>query len=104
MDSTAGWSNTSFTSTPVSNFPSGPALVTVFTNGIPSDSKFLTVQLLLQLNGAVSRKTQGGAGTFDINLPLSGEPGVECRSGGGNYTEVFTFDNNVVSGSAAATT
>jgi len=57
----------------------------------------------LLLTGAVSRKTQGGAGTFDINLPLSGEPGVECRSGGGNYTEVFSFDNNVVSGSAAVT-
>src|SRR2546430_16455009 len=57
----------------------------------------------LLLTGAVSRKTQGVAGTFDINLPLSGEPGVECRSGGGNYTEVFTFDNNVVSGSGAGT-
>ena len=57
----------------------------------------------LLLTGAVSHKTQGGAGPFDINLPLSGEPGVECRSGGGNYTEVFTFDNNVVSGSAAVT-
>jgi predicted outer membrane repeat protein len=57
----------------------------------------------LFLLNAVSRKTHGGAGTFDINLPLSGEPGVECRSGGGNYTEVFTFTNNVVSGSAAVT-
>ncbi|PYU18576.1 MAG: hypothetical protein DMG30_27290, partial [Acidobacteria bacterium] len=98
VDPTAGWSDTSFTSTPVTNFPSGPALVTVFTNGIPSDSKFLTLESLLQLTGSVSRKTHGGAGTFDINLPLSGEPGVECRSGGGNYTEVFTFNNNVVSG------
>jgi serine protease AprX len=57
----------------------------------------------LLLTGAVSRKTQGGAGTFDINLPLSGEPGVECRSSSGNYTQVFTFDNNVISGSAAVT-
>jgi hypothetical protein len=57
----------------------------------------------LLLTGAVSRKTQGGAGTFDINLPLSGEPGVECRNTGGNYTQVYTFDNNVVSGSAAVT-
>ena len=57
----------------------------------------------LLLTGAVSRVTQGGAGTFDINLPLSGEPGVECRSTGGNYTQVYTFDNNVVSGSAAVT-
>ena len=57
----------------------------------------------LLLTGAVSRKTQGGAGTFDINLPLSGEPGVECRTSAANYTQVFTFDNNVVSGSAAVT-
>ena len=41
---------------------------------------------------AVSRKTQG-AGTFDINLPPSGSPGIECRSGGGtnDYRVVFTF-------------
>ena len=57
----------------------------------------------LQPTGAVSRKTQGGAFAFDINLPLSGEPGVECRSSGGNYTQVFTFTNNVTSGSAAVT-
>src|SRR5205807_7324981 len=62
-----------------------------------------TAYQYLLLMGAVSRKTQGGAGTFDINLPLSGEPGVECRSSGGNYMQVYTFDNNVVSGSAAVT-
>jgi uncharacterized delta-60 repeat protein len=39
----AGWSDTTFTSIPVSNFPPGPAMVTVFTNGIPSDSKYLVV-------------------------------------------------------------
>ncbi len=54
---------------------------------------------------AVSRKTHGAAGTFDIDLPLSNEPGVECRSGGaGNaHTLVMTFSNNIVSGSAAVT-
>ena len=57
----------------------------------------------LLLTGAVSRKTQGGAGTFDVPLPLSGNPGVECRNGGGNHTLVFTFDNNVVSGNASVT-
>jgi hypothetical protein len=56
-----------------------------------------------QLTTAVSRKTHGGAGTFDIPLPLSGEPGVECRSTGGAHTLVFTFSNNVVSGNAAVT-
>src|SRR5439155_1756274 len=43
VDPTAGWSDTAFTSTPVNNFPPGPALVTVFTNGIPSDSKYVLV-------------------------------------------------------------
>jgi hypothetical protein len=59
----------------------------------------------LQLTSAVSRKTHGDAGTFDIPLPLSGNPGVECRTGGetGDYTLVFTFTNNVTSGNASVT-
>ena len=59
----------------------------------------------LQLGSAVSRKTHGGAGTFDIPLPLSGNPGVECRTGGAtdDYTLVFTFTNNVTSGNATVT-
>src|SRR5206468_10379965 len=44
VDPIAGWSDTAFTSTPVNDFPPGPALVTVFTNGIPSDSKYLVVE------------------------------------------------------------
>ena len=55
----------------------------------------------LQLATAVSRKAHGGAGTFDIPLPLIGEPGVECRSNAGAHTLVFTFSNNVVSGNAS---
>lgn len=55
----------------------------------------------LQLTTAVSRKTHGAAGTFDISLPLSGTPGLESRTG--NYTMVATFTNNVVSGNASVT-
>ena len=42
---------------------------------------------------AVSRKTHGSSGTFDIPLPATGSRGVECRSGGpdGNHQVVFTF-------------
>ena len=57
----------------------------------------------LLVTGAVSRKTHGAAGTFDVPLPLSGQPGVECRSSGGNHTLVITFDNNIVSGNATVT-
>jgi hypothetical protein len=57
----------------------------------------------LQLTSAVSRKTHGGAGDFDIDLPLAGEPGVECRSSSGDHTFVVTFSNPVVSGDASVT-
>jgi FG-GAP-like repeat/Dockerin type I domain/FG-GAP repeat len=52
----------------------------------------------LTLTGAVSRKTHaGGTGTFDINLPLTGSPGIECRTTGGtnDYTIVVTFSGAV---------
>ena len=41
----------------------------------------------------VSRKTHSFAGTFDIDLPLLGQPGIEDRTGGasGNHTVVITF-------------
>ncbi len=56
---------------------------------------------------AVSRKTHGNAGNFDVNLPLSGPSGIECRGGGsatGDYTIVVNFLANVsVDGSPQAT-
>ena len=46
---------------------------------------------------AVSRKTHGAAGVFDINLPLTGTPGIECRLGApsGDHQIVVTFANPV---------
>lgn len=40
-----------------------------------------------------SRKTYSGAGEFDIDLPLTGSRGIECRSGGatGDHKLIFTF-------------
>jgi hypothetical protein len=63
------------------------------------------------LASVVSRMTHGGAGTFDVNLPLppnSSPRGVECRSGisgvPGNYSVVFTFVNNLTTVAGATVT
>jgi Dockerin type I domain len=62
--------------------------------------------VIMQLVSVVSRKTHGNSDIFDIDLPETGAPGIECRSGGpdGNYMLVFTFTNNVSVQSAAITT
>jgi len=57
------------------------------------------------VTGAVSRKTHGGAGTFDVPLPLTGTPGIECRtsSATNDYTVVVTFASSItVTGSPQA--
>jgi len=48
---------------------------------------------------AVSRKTHGTAGDFDVDLPLTGPEGIECRTGGanGNHTIVVTFPGPISS-------
>ncbi len=51
----------------------------------------------LNLLSAASRLTHGAAGTFDVNMPLTGVSGVECRSAT-TYNAVFTFDAPVTSG------
>lgn len=43
VDPAFGWADTAFGSVTVSGFPFGPAVATVFTNGIPSDSKYLVL-------------------------------------------------------------
>ena len=70
-------------------------------------SIMLRVCNLIPTNAA-SRKPHGtspGNGTFDINLPLTGSSGVECRTTGGtnDYTMIVTFSGNItVTGSPQA--
>jgi hypothetical protein len=54
---------------------------------------------------AFSRKVQGGAGTFDVPLPLTGSVGVECRSGGAtnDYQMIVNFATSVTVDSVAVT-
>ena len=52
---------------------------------------------------AVSRKTHGPAGEFDVDLPVTGSAGIECRSGGpnGDHTVIISFANAVSVGGAS---
>ena len=52
------------------------------------------------LVSAASRLTHRVAGSFDIDMPLSGTSGVEDRDGSGSFLAVFTFDAPVTSGNA----
>jgi hypothetical protein len=66
-----------------------------------------TYGLITRFNAinAVSRKVHGSTGAFDIGLPLSGTPGIECRSGGAtnNYQVVVTFGGPVTFATAQVT-
>ena len=63
---------------------------------------FWTNNFPVQATSAVSRRTHGGT-DFDIALPLSGTPAVECRSTGGAYKVIFTFPAPVTFSGAAVT-
>lgn len=49
------------------------------------------------LTKVVSRKTHGTMGAFDVDLPQTGKPGVECRSGGdfGTFNLIYQFSQNI---------
>ena len=63
----------------------------------------LTIPAPLQLVSAASRKTHESAGPFDIDLPLTGSPGVECRNGDRTYQIVLTFNNRMVRARSSVT-
>nr|MBA2432777.1 S8 family serine peptidase [Chthoniobacterales bacterium] len=76
---------------------SSQGLLMVYPHNATGDrTQVISTAAPLALTEAVSRKTHGSAGDFDIPLP-----GVECRSSGGNHSIVVSFNNPVVSGSAS---
>src|SRR5437764_9129223 len=55
---------------------------------------------------ASSRKSHGGIGTFDVNMPALNGLGIECRvvtGAAGSHQIVFTFANSVTVAGATAT-
>jgi CSLREA domain-containing protein len=73
-------------------------------NGVSDKGAFESFGIIAA-SSAVSRKTHGAAGTFDVDLPLSGSGGIECRSGGAtnDHQLIVTFGTSVsVNGSPQA--
>jgi len=92
----------------IGDFNTDGKLDIVTANDVSTVSVLLqTTETTLSLTSAASRKKHGNAGPFDIDLPLTGTPGVECRVGNGGtflQTIVFTFSEDVTSISGASTT
>jgi Dockerin type I domain len=55
------------------------------------------------VTSASSRMTHSRQGDFDIDLPLSGDIGIECRNDLSGITVVFTFSNDIASVGSATT-
>ena len=82
---------------------STPGSFQVFVENGAACAAFAALPLTVANNPiVVSRMTHGGAGTFDLALPLTGKRGVECRAG--NYQMVFKFANSLTSVGAANVT
>jgi hypothetical protein len=78
---------------PMGSTSTGQTLIEEYTLAVPP------------LINASSRKSHDTTGTFDVDLPIVGKRGVECRSGGanGNYSVLFTFVNDVANCGSAGT-
>jgi hypothetical protein len=103
------------TSLNITNHPNGQYFYRV--RGIYNNTSFtansnvqdIIVNTPLTLTGVVSRMTHGGIiPPFDINLPLIGARGIECRTsaslGAGSYKLVFTFARSLTSVASASVT
>jgi uncharacterized repeat protein (TIGR01451 family) len=83
-DATTNWSDASFRSTAVTGFAPGPALATVFTNGIPSESRSLVVDCAAPAIGTQPSNASafiGGSATFSITAS-GGCPSYRWRHAG----------------------
>ena len=60
--------------------------------GTPSQEVNFAATPGIWLQSISSRKSHGGAGSYEINLPIDGS-GVECRSG--DYSIIFRFANTL---------
>jgi N-acetylneuraminic acid mutarotase len=102
LDPAEGWSDTSFTSLPVSDFPQGYALATVFTNGIPSVGQFVLVtdgscNDVFELSAASHVRLES-AGTATITVTHTAGCAATVAYSTANNTAVSGSDYTATSG------
>src|SRR6202035_2843840 len=75
------------------------------TNYFNTGGRYCARSQVPMAQSAFSRKTHGAAGTFDVPLSLTGNVGIECRSGGAtnDYQMIINFATSVTVGSASVT-
>lgn len=98
-------SDTAIAATVPSIVASGKITLATTYGSTISSARFSIVPPPVAAVGAVSRKTHVSAGAFDVPLPLTGSPGIECRSGGGsgNHQVIVTFAKPVIITNASIT-
>jgi uncharacterized protein (TIGR02597 family) len=79
--------------------PQGAGFIVRKIGGTPV---FWTNAFPVTATSAVSRMVHNGT-PYDVNLPLGGAPGIECRSSGGAYQIILTFPTAVTYTSASVT-
>jgi hypothetical protein len=85
--SALNWQTNSFVSLPVSNFPRGCALVTVFVNGVPSASRILLASPETSI--VLERPTRLSDGSFQFEF---------AGTSGGSYTAMSTTNISLPQG------
>lgn len=83
----------------------GSGLAEVYDLGLAGSSTLVPASSSLPNCGpvpvlsVVSHKPHGSGGAYGVVLPLSGSPGIECRTGGvkGEHTVIFNFANTLES-------
>jgi N-acetylneuraminic acid mutarotase len=109
----------SWTATSTTNAPSARYLHTAVWTGsemimwggydgsvdVNTGGRYCAQSQALMAQSAFSRKIHGAAGIFDIPLPLTGNVGIECRSGGvtNDYQMIINFMTTVTVESASVT-
>ena len=101
-----GWSDTSFTSTPItlmttssSGFPIGYALVTVFTNGIPSQSQFVLAHI-----HAITTSTRRKSDTNRTLTPTATATATSTPTATATFTPTPPHNSNGYSNGTATAT